>query len=344
MNLLSELPRENDAQAGTAVDPCRARVVQELKHGRAVHCCRFDSAGKYLFVGSEDNEIQQWHVETGVKTTLNGHDSWVRGFAFPPATDAVVSSGYDGRLIWWTRETSPPRETKRWQAHRGWIRCLAVSPDGRFLASGGNDLLVKVWSTADQKPVAQLTGHQQQVYSLAFHSDGEHLVSADYQGAVKIWEMATWRQSRELDASSMHVYNKANRGSGGGLRSLAFSSDGRFLVGSGVVGGGDPLGQAVNPGASVFDWETGQRKIVLRGRGDELGVAWGLTCHPTAGFVAAVSGGMSARHLYFWKMDQERPFHVVELPSAGRDTSLHPDGMHLAVALYDGRIQIYALG
>jgi WD40 repeat protein len=326
-----------------AVDPTQAKIVRELQQARAPGYCHFDQTGKFLYVGSEDNAIQQWNCETGENLTLEGHESWVRGFVFPSAGDLFVSSGYDGELIWWTRNTSPPRVVSRVHAHRGWIRCIALSPDGRWLASGGNDRVVKIWSVSDRKLVGEMTGHQYDVCSLAFHPDGDELVSSDMQCVVKTWKTGTWQPVRELDASSMFFVNKHNRGPSGGLRSLVFSSDGTELIGSGVVGGGDPLGQAVNPGAIVFDWNSGEKLRLLKARGNELGVAWGLVYHPVEQFIAAVSGGMGAKHVYFWRTNEGQPFHVIELPSPGRSIALHPNGQHLAVAMHDGKIQIHRL-
>jgi len=340
---------ENAADALTPevsqqVDPTRARVVQEFQQTRAPGYCHFDNAGRLLFVGSEDNTIQQWNLATGECNALNGHSSWVRGFAVPRSGETFVSSGYDGDLIWWVRDSSLPHVANRIHAHKGWIRSCAISPDGRLLASGGNDRIVRLWSMSDRTLVAEAAGHQHDICSLAFHPEGNHLVSSDSHGVVKVWGDPNWQLTRELDASSTYFYSKSNRGVSGGLRSLAFSSDGRLLIGAGVVGGGDPLGQAVNPGAIVFDWTSGEKKTLLRARGNELGVAWGMICHPTDNFVAAVSGGLSAKHLYFWKTSDEQPFHVVDLPSPGRCIALHPDGWRLSVALHDGKIQIYLLG
>ena len=343
MNVAMDFAEVRVADPALTIDPSKSRVVREFQQSRAPGNCHFDRSGRFLFVGSEDNGIQQWDFETGENLTLEGHESWVRGFAFPPSGEGFVSSGYDGDLIWWTRESSLPHRAVRVHAHRGWIRSIALSSDGKLLASGGNDRIVRIWSMSDRSLVGELTGHQHEICGLAFHPDGNHLVSSDNQCVVKVWEISTWQPAREFDASSAFFYNKNNRGPSGGLRQLVFSSDGQQLIGSGVVGGGDPLGQAVNPGAIVFDWKSGERQILLRARGNELGVAWGLVYHPTEHFIAAVSGGLGAKHVYFWRTKDELPFHVIELPSPGRSIALHPDGVHLAVAQYDGKIQIHSM-
>lgn len=321
-------------------DPTQARLVQELAYGHPAGACAFDPSGRFLVAGGEDSLVERWEIGSGNRTTLNGHASWVRGFAFASGGATLITAGYDGRLIWWPLADEQPAPVRTVEAHRGWIRAVALSSDGALLASCGNDGLVKLWKADCGELVAELAGHEHNVYSVAFHPDAAQLVSADHVGVVRHWDIASRVQVRQLDASLAYAYNKSNLGSAGGLRKLAFSADGRWLAGCGIVGGEDPLGQNVLPGGVLFDWASGQRAQVLRGRADELGVGWGLIFHPSADFLAAVSGGMSARQLYFWKPDQERPFHVVDLPSAGRDLALHPDGLRLALAHHDGMIRL----
>ena len=44
------------------------------------------------------------------------------------------------------------------EAHQGWVRAVAVSPDGKLLATCGNDNLVKLWNAADGTLVDELRG------------------------------------------------------------------------------------------------------------------------------------------------------------------------------------------
>lgn len=325
------------------VDPSKASIIREFQLPRAPGYCRYSFSGKCLFAGCEDNEIHLWNGDTNELNSLKGHDSWVRGFEFFDSDNQFISSGYDGNLIWWQWQAGEYQAVHRRQAHAGWIRSIALSPNQQQLASAGNDRMIRIWSVPDRMLISELSGHQQPICSLAFHPAGDRLASADHIGVIKDWDLSSARLVRELDGSATHFSNKGNRGTSGGLRSLLFTSNGQFLVGSGVVGGGDPLGQAVNPGGIVFDWNLGQRKTLLKAKGNELGVAWGMVYHPTSHFVSAISGGMSAKHVYFWKVSDEQPFYSIELPSPGRSLTLHPDGTQLAVALHDGKVQIYSL-
>jgi WD40 repeat protein len=77
-----------------------------------------------------------------------------------------------------------------WPAHRHTIEGLAVSRDGRFLASIGDDGMARVWSTADQSEVAPCVGHKGAIHSVAFSPDGTRLVTGGKDdSSIHIWEL-----------------------------------------------------------------------------------------------------------------------------------------------------------
>jgi hypothetical protein len=47
--------------------------------------------------------------------------------------------------------------------------------------------------------------------------------------------------------------------------------------------------------------------------------------------------------MWFWKPDDEKSFHFIGLPAVAYDLALHPDGLRLAVPLFDKTIRIYDL-
>ncbi len=75
-----------------------------------------------------------------------------------------------------------PEPIRTIEAHRGWVRALGVSLDGKILASGGNDRIVRLWEAASGRLVHELSGHLNHVYSLEFHPDGQSLLSGDLRG------------------------------------------------------------------------------------------------------------------------------------------------------------------
>lgn len=111
-------------------------------------------------------------------------------------------------------------ETKR---HRWAMNSLAVSPDGKRLATSGYDSIVRIWDTETGNFERALVGHEGQVAGMAWSPDGKYLASAGYYN-TRIWDMATGMPVRILRGKY-------------GVSLVAWSPDGtRLLTGGGGSG------------------------------------------------------------------------------------------------------------
>jgi WD40 repeat protein len=321
------------------IDPSQVKQVQELKHTSPLVGCRFDPSGRFVFAGAQDNTVQRWELAGGKKTALIGHKSWIRAFAFAPKEKLLFSGDWAGRVLVWPSDADTPSPVRTIDAHRGWVRALALSPDGKTLASCGNDALVKLWSIADGKPLAEFAGHASHVYNIAFHHDGKSLVSGDLKGVVKQWDLAKGMPIRDLDGSILHKYDTSFAADHGGVRSMALSSDGRLLACAGITDVSNAFAGIGKPLVVLFDMTTGQRKQLLRPKVEFQGTCWGVVYHPD-GFLAGAGGGNGGA-LWFWKPEAVQAFHTLALPNNARDLDLHPDGKRLAVPFFDGAVRVY---
>jgi predicted Zn finger-like uncharacterized protein len=142
--------------------------------------------GRFAAVAAQAR-VQVWGIPAGRLLGTVKHDFWVRGLAISPDARVLFTSD-DSRsgLIrtWSLPDCKPLQELK---GHTGEVTCLAVSPGGWFLASGGKDQDVRLWNLADGSPLATLEDHPGHVTRLAISPDGQVVAVGSEDGSVTIW-------------------------------------------------------------------------------------------------------------------------------------------------------------
>jgi WD40 repeat protein len=318
-------------------------MVSQWPHDRPLNACRFDPAGRFVFCGSEDAAVERFNLADGVRTVINGgHQTWVCALACSKDGVHVVSGGCDGKIIWWESAAAEPKPIRSINAHKGWIRSLDVSPDGTLLVSGGNDNVVRLWNINDGSLVREFIGHPRHVYCVAFHPQGQFILSGDLIGRLKQWDVATGKEVRTFDATPLHSYNGGQQVDFGGIRAIAVSPDGKWLVAGGLYKATNPLGAVHEPLVLLYDWETQKLEKQLIAEGITQGVIWRLQWLGD-GSIMGLSGGGSGGFLVFWKPETEKDYHRFQLPGLARDMDLHSDGLQVATAHFDRHVRVSRL-
>ena len=66
---------------------------------------------------------------------------------------------------------------------------MAFSPDGKSLATAGDDKKVKVWDIASSRLVREMKGHTDVITAVAWSADSATLTSAGHDGTVRQWNL-----------------------------------------------------------------------------------------------------------------------------------------------------------
>jgi WD40 repeat protein len=153
-------------------------------HVKDVLCLAFRADGQLLASGCDDRTLRVWDVRAGVTVRTIEEAVSVGCVAFHP----------DGRLIWGTdegevkiTETEDGRPISVLAGHARPVRTLALTHDGRTLASGGDDRTVRLWQIATGQALMTLRGHDKQVYAASFAPDDRCLATGAFDGTIRLW-------------------------------------------------------------------------------------------------------------------------------------------------------------
>ncbi len=199
-------------------------LVTTARHTKHVYSIAYSPDGFTLASGTAfgDEVIRLWDVRAGhCYYTLVGHQQ-VKSLAFSHDGSTLVSGGgFDFTARIWDAHTGENLHILEDWSESGEVYAVALSPDGRTLASGYRSK-VHLWNVRAGVRLETLVGHLDYVSCLSFSPDGSVLASAGNRDAtIRLWDLHT--------ASTTH----ALVGHQGGVSSVSFSPDGLTLVSGG---------------------------------------------------------------------------------------------------------------
>jgi WD40 repeat protein len=197
------------------------QLLPPLQHNDEVTTLAISGDGKQLVTGHGlFGVVTIWDTATGRQWQILGSThNVIRSVLFTPDGKRVVAGG----KIW---DTASGREIP---THIGGP-CVAMSADGKQLATGSWEGTANIWDTArisDTPSGMELlprNGHTTEVGAAAATADGQRVVTGGRDGIARVWDARSGRQLLEL------------RGHTGSIMAVAVTPDGRRIVTGGQDG------------------------------------------------------------------------------------------------------------
>ena len=193
------------------------------------------------------------------------NDATIWAVAFLGSEDRVAAASHDWTVaVWETASESAPAAVL--EGHENAVQALAVDPSGQWIASGGADRAVRVWSAETKDTRRLYRNNSDFISALAFSPDGTMLATGSLDGTVKLLSMNSYRMQRTLSGHSARItslaFSSSNdlvasasedgvvrirslkrprsflplTGLGSGAKTVAFANDGRTLLTGGQDG------------------------------------------------------------------------------------------------------------
>ncbi|MGO9915767.1 MAG: WD40 repeat domain-containing serine/threonine protein kinase [Isosphaeraceae bacterium] len=203
--------------------------------------------------------------------------------------------------------------------HEGGVMCVAWSPDGTKLASGGRDKTVKIRDGTTGQQVLSLSGHDSFVWSVAWSPDCRRLAGAGTDPTIRVWDAFTGRGALTLPGHRFRV------------RAVAFSPDGKRIASA-----------SDDKTLRVWDSASGRELLCLRGESAE---PWSVSWSTDSRRLAAAFNYAEDKKVKIWDVVTGM---LVQALKAGKaviaQVAWSPDGRRLAAASWDQWVWVWDPG
>ncbi|PVV01919.1 hypothetical protein BB560_003643 [Smittium megazygosporum] len=182
-----------DAEEIDGVDA--VEIDRDLVASRLQQDVEENSGRIYLRIA---DKFTKEYTDLPTATFSNGHHLPVTSVAVSPNGKYIFSCSKDGSIVKWDFQTRKKliqikgrkkNASSKTPGHSGEVLSLAISSDGKYLASGGSDSCIHIWETNNLNKICTFRQHRNSVTGLAFRKGHNQLYSCSLDRMVKLWDV-----------------------------------------------------------------------------------------------------------------------------------------------------------
>jgi WD40 repeat protein/predicted negative regulator of RcsB-dependent stress response/energy-coupling factor transporter ATP-binding protein EcfA2 len=194
-------------------------------------------------------------------------------------------------------------------SHENWVRAVAFSEDGQYLATASDDNTAAIWNVDTGKKIAHIR-HEDKVEAVAFSQDGQFLATASDDNTAAIWEVKTGKEITRVRHEDW-------------VRAVAFSKDDQYLATA-----------SDDNTARLWDVKTGQEVARINHESAVTGVTFG----GDGQLLATASDDNTTR---IWDVKTSQEVARINHEGSVKAVSFSGDGQYLATASLDNTAHIW---
>jgi WD repeat-containing protein 61 len=165
--------------------------------------------GNELISGGQDGKLKRWDKEGKQISEIALSSKSLRDCVIHPEEPLLAVACSDGFLRILNHHGKIHQTL---QGHEGTVFCIAFSPCGKFLLSGGKDATLRIWELASGKEINKINAHWFHIHSMAFSPDGTKLVSSSLDKTIRVWGWDNMNLIKVIDRAKYNAHtNSVNK-------------------------------------------------------------------------------------------------------------------------------------
>lgn len=323
------------------------------QHPGGVRSAAVSPRGDQLATGDPAGVVRLFDVKDGkLQAQITAHPGSQPRLAYHPKEARLYSAGGDGLLRVWQLPVAPPLT---YDGHGEAVRCVALSRDGKLLATGGDDKTLRLFDAASGKLLRKVENLPAAVQAVAISPDGTLAAAADAAGTITVWKTVDATESARLKGHNGAVAaiawhpkaaQLASAGTDGTIRIADVPSEpdkARVLMGhQGAVtslawtpDGAQLLSGGADRSVRLWNAANGQAVRTYAGHAEAV-----TAVAVTADGATAIASGVD-KTVRLWTLANAAAGAVLTNPAAVRCVSVSSDGKRIAAAGDDYSVHVW---